>query len=183
MEPKSAQRMTYHLLQRNQPNTARLGMALSRALELILHCERCNNFSENQICALYRSPRRDAHLLCVVETPADILIMEQTECYQNLYFVLMDRLSPLDGIGPKNIHLEHLLKRADNGKMHEIIITTNFTIEGKATAHYIGELLLTRELTISRIARGLPMGSELEHVNSGTLAQAVIERRTLESSP
>jgi recombination protein RecR len=181
--PKSAQRMAYHLLQRDQPGAARLGMALSRALELILRCERCNNFSEMQVCALCRSPRRDAHLLCVVETPADMLMMEQAECYQGLYFVLMGRLSPLDGIGPKDIHLDRLLKRADDGEVREVIVATNFTVEGEATAHYVGELLLARGLRVSRIARGLPVGGELEHVDSGTLAQAVIERRALESSP
>ena len=152
-------------------------MALSRALELILHCERCNTFSEKQVCALCRSPRRDAHLLCVVETPADMLMMEQAECYQGLYFVLMGRLSPLDGIGPKDIHLDRLLKRADDGQVREVIVATNFTVEGEATAHYVGELLLARGLKVSRIARGLPVGGELEHVDSGTLAQAVIERR------
>ena len=132
---------------------------------------------------LCRSPRRDAHLLCVVETPGDMLMMEQAECYQGLYFVLMGRLSPLDGIGPKDIHLDRLLKRADDGEVREVIVATNFTVEGEATAHYVGELLLARGLRVSRIARGLPVGGELEHVDSGTLAQAVIERRALESSP
>jgi recombination protein RecR len=180
--PKSAQRMAYHLLQRDHPGAARLAVALGRALELIRHCERCNTFSEEQVCALCRSPRRDAYLLCVVETPADMLMMEQTECYQGLYFVLMGRLSPLDGIGPKDIHLDRLLKRADDGQVREVIVATNFTVEGEATAHYIGELLLARGLKVSRIARGLPVGGELEHVDSGTLAQAVIERRALEPS-
>ena len=180
--PKSAQRMAYHLLQRDHAGTARLASALSRSLELIRHCERCNTFSEEQICVLCRSMRRDARLLCVVETPADMLMMEQAECYQGLYFVLMGRLSPLDGIGPKDIHLDRLIKRADDGVVSEIIVATNFTVEGEATAHYIGELLLARGLKVSRIARGLPVGGELEHVDSGTLAQAVRERRTIESS-
>lgn len=181
--PKSAQRMAYHLLQRDYPGAARLGTALNRALEMIRHCERCNTFSEEQICPLCRSLRRDAHLLCVVETPGDMLMMEQAECYQGLYFVLMGRLSPLDGIGPREIHLDRLLKRAADGEVREVIVATNFTVEGEATAHYIGELLLARGLKVSRIARGLPVGGELEHVDSGTLAQAVIERRVLESSP
>jgi recombination protein RecR len=181
--PKSAQRMAYHLLQRDQPGAARLAGALGRSLEVIRHCERCNTFTEQQVCGLCRSPRRDAHLLCVVETPADMLMMEQAECYQGLYFVLMGRLSPLDGVGPKDIHLDRLLKRADDGLVREVIVATNFTVEGEATAHYIGELLLARGLKVSRIARGLPVGGELEHVDSGTLAQAVIERRALESSP
>ncbi len=180
--PKSAQRMAFHLLQRDHPGAARLGAALGRAVEVIRHCERCNTFTEEQICGLCRSPRRDAHLLCVVETPADLLMMEQAECYQGLYFVLMGRLSPLDGIGPREIHLDRLVRRADDGQVREVIVATNFTVEGEATAHYIGELLLARGLTVSRIARGLPVGGELEHVDSGTLAQAVIERRALAPS-
>ncbi len=177
--PKSAQRMAFHLLQRDHPGATRLGLALGRAVERIRHCERCNTFTEEQMCALCRSPRRNARLLCVVETPADLLMMELAECYQGLYFVLMGRLSPLDGIGPREIHLDRLLRRADDGEVHEVIVATNFTVEGEATAHYIGELLLARGLAVSRIARGLPVGGELEHVDSGTLAQAVIERRAL----
>ena len=180
--PKSAQRMAFHLLQRDHPGAARLATALGRALELIRHCERCNTFSEEPVCALCHSPRRAAHLLCVVETPADMLMMEQAECYPGLYFVLMGRLSPLDGIGPRDIHLDRLLARAGDGQVREVIIATNFTVEGEATAHYIGELLLARGLKVSRIARGLPVGGELEHVDSGTLAQAVLERRALEPS-
>ena len=178
--PKSSQRMAYHLLQRDHAGAARLAAALGRSLELIRHCERCNTFSEEQVCVLCRSARRDASLLCVVETPADMLMMEQAECYPGLYFVLMGRLSPLDGVGPKDIHLDRLLKRADDGQVTEVIVATNFTVEGEATAHYVGELLLARGLKVSRIARGLPVGGELEHVDSGTLAQAVLERRTLE---
>jgi recombination protein RecR len=181
--PKSAQRMAFHLLQRDHPGAARLASALGRSLELIRHCERCNTFTEDTVCVLCRSPRRDAQLLCVVETPADLLMMEQAECYQGLYFVLMGRLSPLDGIGPKDIHLDRLLRRADDGQVREIILATNFTVEGEATAHDIGELMRERGLKVSRIARGFPVGGALEHVDSGTLAQAVIERRELEPSP
>ncbi len=180
--PKSAQRMAFHLLQRDHPGAARLGAALGRAVEVIRHCERCNTFTEEQICGLCRSPRRDGQLLCVVETPADLLMMEQAECYHGLYFVLMGRLSPLDGIGPREIHLDRLVRRADDGQVREVIVATNFTVEGEATAHYVGELLLARGLAVSRIARGLPVGGELEHVDSGTLAQAVIERRALAPS-
>jgi len=180
--PKSAQRMAYHLLQRDHPGAGRLAAALGRALELIRHCERCNTFAEETVCGLCRSPRRDAQLLCVVETPADMLMMEQTECYSGLYFVLMGRLSPLDGIGPREIHLDRLLKRVEDGVVREVIVATNFTVEGEATAHYIGELLLARGLKVSRIARGVPVGGELEHVDSGTLAQAVLERRSLAPS-
>jgi len=129
------------------------------------------------VCELCRSPRRDASLLCVVESPGDLLMMEQAHCYQGLYFVLMGALSPLDGIGPREIHLDRLAKRAADGVVREVILATNFTVEGEATAHYVGELLRQRGLAVTRIARGLPVGGELEHVDSGTLAQAVAERR------
>lgn len=175
--PKSAQRMAYHLLQRDQQGAARLGQALERALASIRHCERCNTFTEESVCERCRSPRRDASLLCVVETPADLLMMEQTQCYRGHYFVLMGRLSPLDGIGPRELHLDRLLRRATDGEVAEVVLATNFTVEGEATAHYIGELLRPRGLKVSRIARGVPVGGELEHVDSGTLAQAVLERR------
>ena len=175
--PKSAQRMAYHLLQRDKPGAQRLASALGLALERIRHCERCNSFTEDAVCALCRSERRDASLLCVVETPADLLMMEQAQCYDGLYFVLMGALSPLDGIGPHEIHLDRLVRRATDGIVREAILATNFTVEGEATAHYVGELLRAKGLKVSRIARGLPVGGELEHVDSGTLAQAVLERR------
>jgi recombination protein RecR len=177
--PKSAQRMAYHLLQRDHAGAGRLARALGSALELIRHCERCNTFTEETVCALCRSPRRDERQLCVVETPADMLMMEQAACYQGLYFVLMGRLSPLDGIGPKDIHLDRLLSRATDGVVKEVIVATNFTVEGEATAHYAAEMLVARGIKVSRIARGLPVGGELEHVDSGTLAQAVFERRAI----
>jgi len=174
--PKSAQRMAYHLLQRDQPGAGRLARALTQALALIRHCEKCNTFTEEPVCELCRSPRRDSALLCVVETPTDLLMME-SQCYRGQYFVLMGRLSPLDGIGPREIHLDRLVARAADGAVKEVILATNFTVEGEATAHYIGELLRAKGLKVSRIARGLPVGGELEQVDSGTLAQAVIERR------
>jgi recombination protein RecR len=177
--PKSAQRMAFYLLQRDHAGAARLGAAIGAALEKIRHCERCNTFTEDTICPRCRSARRDAQLLCVVETPADMLMMEQAQCYSGMYFVLMGRLSPLDGIGPREIHLDRLIQRADDGVVQEVIVATNFTVEGEATAHYIGELLLARGIKVSRIARGLPVGGELEHVDSGTLAQAVLERRAI----
>ena len=175
--PKSAQRMAYHLLQRDRQGAERLATALSGSVERIRHCGRCNTFTEAEICVLCSSARRDASLLCVVETPGDLLMMEQSQSYTGLYFVLMGRLSPLDGIGPREIHLDRLVKRATDGQVAEVILATNFTVEGEATAHYIAELLLARNLKVSRIARGLPVGGELEHVDSGTLAQAVLERR------
>jgi len=175
--PKSAQRMAYHLLQRDPKGAERLARGLSEALGRIRHCERCNTFTENLMCALCSSPRRDASLLCVVESPGDLLMMEQSQSYRGLYFVLMGRLSPLDGVGPAEIHLDRLARRATDGTVQEVILATNFTVEGEATAHYVSEMLAGKGLKVSRIARGLPVGGELEHVDSGTLAQAVLERR------
>lgn len=177
--PKSSQRMAYHLLQRDHAGALTLANALTRALQVIRHCEKCNSFSEEPVCDLCRAPNRDPALLCVVETPGDLLMMEQAQCYRGLYFVLMGRLSPLDGIGPREIHLDRLLKRARDGVVREVVLATNFTMEGEATAHYIGELLKDNEMKLSRIARGLPVGGELEHVDSGTLAQAMGERRVI----
>jgi recombination protein RecR len=177
--PKSAQRMAYHLLQRDQAGARRLADTLELALQRIRLCEKCNSFAELNVCMLCSSPRRDAGLLCVVETPADLLMMEQAQCYQGLYFVLMGPLSPLDGIGPREIHLDRLVQRATDGVVRETILATNFTVEGEATAHYIGELLRARGVRTTRIARGLPVGGELEHVDGGTLAQAVRERREI----
>jgi recombination protein RecR len=177
--PKSAQRMAYHLLQRDQPGARRLSDALSLALERIRHCEMCNSFAEESVCALCRSPRRDPEHLCVVETPGDLLVVEQAQCFNGLYFVLMGALSPLDGVGPREINLDRLIGRATDGVVREVILATNFTVEGDATAHYVGELLRAKGLRVSRIARGLPVGGELEHVDSGTLAQAVMERREI----
>lgn len=175
--PKSAARMAYHLLQRDRNGAARLSLALTAALDKLHHCQRCNNFSETPVCETCASPRRDARQLCVVEMPADLMMMEQAHCYRGLYFVLMGRLSPLDGIGPREIHLDRLVRRASDGVVKEVILATNFTVEGEATAHYISELLQPRGIKVTRIARGLPVGGELEHVDSGTLAQAVLERR------
>jgi len=175
--PKSAQRMAYHLVQRDKKGADRLARALSESLDRIRHCERCNTFTESELCALCSSARRDASLLCVVESPGDLLMMEQSQSYSGLYFVLMGRLSPLDGIGPSEIHLDRLTRRATDGIVQEVILATNFTVEGDATAHYIAELLGGKGLKMTRIARGLPVGGELEHVDAGTLAQAVLERR------
>ncbi|MFZ2525478.1 MAG: recombination mediator RecR [Candidatus Ferrigenium altingense] len=179
--PKSAQRMAYHLLQRDRAGALRLAQSLEAAASNIRHCGMCNNFSEQEVCALCASAKRDADLLCVVEMPADLLMMEQTQCYRGKYFVLMGRLSPLDGIGAKELHFDRLLKRvqerAHEGKLAEVILATNFTVEGDATAHYLATLLQSQGIKVSRIARGLPVGGELEQVDSGTLAQAVLERR------
>ncbi len=176
--PKSAQRMAYHLLQRDKPGALRLAQALGVAVENIRHCAMCNNFSEEEVCALCNSGKRDASLLCVVEMPADLLMMEQAQCYRGMYYVLMGRLSPLDGIGARELHLERLVKRAQEHPC-EVILATNFTVEGDATAHTIATMLRAQGIKVSRIARGLPVGGELEHVDSGTLAQAVLERRAV----
>src|SRR2546423_7419512 len=169
--------MAYHLLQRDAKGAERLARGLNDALGRIRHCARCNTFTEAELCAVCCSARRDASLLCVVESPGDLLMMEQSQSYSGLYFVLMGRLSPLDGIGPREIHLDRLAARAADGIVREVILATNFTVEGEATAHYISELLGGKGLAVTRIARGLPVGGELEHVDSGTLAQAFLERR------
>ncbi|MBS0321933.1 MAG: recombination protein RecR [Proteobacteria bacterium] len=175
--PKAAQRMALHLLQHDRPGAMRLSVALARATDSVHHCERCNTFTEDTLCTLCRSTKRDEALLCIVETPADLLMVEQTHAYDGLYFVLMGRLSPLDGIGPRDIALDRLLKRATDGRVREVVLATNFTHEGEATAHYIGELLANRGIRVSRLARGVPVGGELEYVDAGTLAQALRERR------
>ena len=177
--PKSAQRMAYHLLQRDQRGAARLAGALGHALEVLRHCTRCNSFCEDEVCVRCANPRRDQSLLCVVEMPADLAMLEQTHSYPGLYYVLMGRLSPLDGVGPRELGLEKLLARAADGQVQEVILATNFTNEGEATAHMISELLQPRGVRVSRIARGIPVGGELEHTDTGTIAQALMERRPL----
>jgi recombination protein RecR len=175
--PKSALRMAYYLLQRDRKGANGLANALSDALETVGHCQLCNNFSEQPTCPICASEKRNATLLCIVEMPTDVMMLEQTQSYDGLYFVLMGRLSPLDGVGPKEINLDKLIKRAQNGIVKEVILATNYTVEGEATAHYIIELLKAREIKVSRIARGLPMGGEIEYIDSGTLAQAIVERK------
>ncbi|NLD70978.1 MAG: recombination protein RecR [Limnobacter sp.] len=174
---RTAQRFAYHLLQHDREGAALLSRALGEAVERIRHCARCNTFTELEICETCASPRRDSSLLCVVETPADQLMVEQTMSFPGLYFVLMGRLSPLDGIGPRQIGLERLLERASDPALREVILATNFTQEGEATAHYIGELLRARGIRVSRLARGVPVGSELEYVDPSTIAQALRDRR------
>ena len=175
--PRSAQRMAYHLLQRDQSGARRLSEALGRALDVLRHCQRCNSFSEQDVCARCTSPGRDARQLCVVEMPADLAVLEQSRSYNGLYYVLMGRLSPLDGIGPRELGLERLLARAADGVVEEVILATNFTNEGEATAHLVSELMHARGLRVSRLSRGVPVGGELEHTDAGTIAQALIERR------
>ncbi len=175
--PKSAQRMAYHLLQRDRRGAERLAKGLDAALQHLHHCARCNNFSEAEVCDQCLSTRRDPTQLCIVEMPIDLNSMEQTHAYSGLYYVLMGRLSPLDGIGPKELAFERLFNRAADGVVKEVILATNFTNEGEATAHYLSELLHARGLKVSRIARGLPVGGELEYSDAATVAQALLERR------
>lgn len=177
--PKAALRMALHLLQYDRDGAERLARALGHAARSVRQCDRCNTFTEAEVCALCRSSHRDSSLLCVVETPAEQMVIEQAGAYSGLYYVLMGRLSPLDGIGPREIRLERLLRRATDGAVKEVILATNFTNEGEATAHYLGELLNARGLLVSRLARGVPVGSELEFVDAGTLAEALRSRRPL----
>jgi len=177
--PKSAQRMAYYLLQRDRQGANGLAQALDNALQVVGHCKLCNTFSEQPVCSLCESNQRDSSVLCVVEMPTDLIMLENTRAYAGMYFVLMGRLSPLDGIGPKEIHLDKLIKRAQDGIVQEVILATNYTVEGDATAHYISELLRARGIKVSRIARGMPMGGEIEYVDTGTLAQAMLERRNV----
>ena len=177
--PKSAQRLAYYLMQRDRPGAQQLADALQLALGALRHCQRCNTFTEAEICERCLSSKRDASLLCVVETPVDMNMMEQTHAYSGLYYVLMGRVSPLDGIGPRELQLEQLLARAGDGVVQEVILVTNFTNEGEVTAHYLTEMLKSRAIRVSRIARGVPVGGELEYVDAGTLAQAVRERRSV----
>ncbi len=169
--------MAYHLLQRERSAAQRLADDLAAALQRIRHCQRCNTFTEDDICERCLSLKRDPSQLCVVEMPVDLNMMEQTHAYNGLYYVLMGRLSPLDGVGPKELKLERLLERAADGVVREVVMATNFTNEGEATAHYLSEILHARGIKVSRIARGLPVGGELEYTDAGTIAQAFYERR------
>jgi recombination protein RecR len=174
---KSAQRMAFHLLQHDRDGAARIATSLQKAMADVRHCERCHTFTEGAICSTCADERRDARLLCVVETPADQAALERTGSYKGLYFVLMGRLSPLDGVGARDIGLAQLIERATDGSVEEVIVATNFTAEGEATAHVIGETLKSRGLRVTRLARGVPIGSELEYVDLGTIAHALSDRR------
>ena len=177
--PKSALRLTYFLLQRNRSGAKNLSEKISNALEQLMHCELCNNFSEEPKCSICLSNNRDVSTICIVEMPTDLLMLEETHSYNGLYFILMARLSPLDGIGPNDIHLSKLINRIKDSNIKELILATNFTVEGNATAEYIKELFKDVGIKTSRIARGLPMGGEIEYVDSGTLAQAIVERKAI----
>lgn len=174
---KSAQRMAYHLLQHDRLAMPRLAEALTAAGERIKHCERCHTFSETPICSVCADVQRDGKLLCVVETPADQAALERTGSYRGYYFVLLGRLSPLDGIGTRDIGAAELLARAGEKGVEEVILATSFTAEGEATAHVLVEALKSRGIKATRLARGVPVGSELEYVDLGTIAHALTDRR------
>jgi recombination protein RecR len=174
---KSAQRMAFHLLQHDRDGAARLAASLQAAVANVRHCERCHTFTESAVCSTCLDASRDARLLCVVETPADQAALERTGSYRGMYFVLMGRLSPLDGVGARDIGLQQLLDRAADGVVEELIVATNFTAEGEATAHVIAEAMKSRGVRVTRLARGVPIGSELEYVDLGTIAHALIDRR------
>ena len=174
---KSAQRMAFHLLQRDRDGARRLAQALSGAVEHVGHCERCHTFSETPLCAICADGSRDARQLCVVETPADQAALERTGSFHGLYFVLLGRISPLDGIGARDIGAAELLSRAGDGKVEEAILALSFTAEGEATAHALGQALKAQGLKVTRLARGVPAGSELEYVDLSTIAHALVDRR------
>ena len=176
--PKSAQRIAYHMLQHDRDGAMQLSEALSTAIATVRHCSRCNTFTESEICETCCDEERDATLLCVTETPADQMMIEQTLTFRGYYFVLMGSLSPLDGIGPREIRFDKLIERATDGIVKEVILATSFNNEGEATAHYISEMLKARGLHVSRLARGVPVGAELEYVDIGTIARAFLDRRT-----
>ena len=174
---KSAQRIAFHLLQHDRPAAQQLSQALAQACAQVRHCQRCYTFTEGEVCATCMDATRDASRLCVVETPADQAAMERTAAFRGLYFVLMGRLSPLDGVGPRDIGVQKLLERAGDGVVQEVILATSFTAEGEATAHVIGQALKRRGIHVTRLARGVPVGSELEYVDLGTIAHALADRR------
>lgn len=175
--PKSAQRMAFHLLERDREGAQQIARALSQALERVTNCKRCSNFSEAELCAICSSTRRDPSLLCIVESPSDLVSLDQAGVYNGMYFVLMGRLSPLDGIGPEQIGIPRLEALLNEGAIKEVVLATNLTVEGEATAHYIGELVRRRNIRATRIAYGVPVGGELEYTDRSTLARALSGRR------
>ncbi len=179
---KSAQRMAFHLLQHDRAGALQLARALQHATESVRHCVLCHTFTEDDICVTCADPRRDRRLLCVVETPADQAALERTGAYKGLFFVLMGKLSPLDGVGPREIGLQKLFDRVDAStdgerEVREVILATNFTAEGETTAYLISQGLKSRGIAVTRLARGVPVGSELEYVDLGTIAHALVDRR------
>ena len=178
--PKSAQRMAFHLLQRDRQGGTMIANALSHAVERVGHCTLCRTLCDLEICYICNNQRRDPSLLCVVESPADVLAIEQSGTYQGLYFVLMGHLSPLDGIGPEQLGIAQLQQRLDENMIKEVILATNPTVEGETTAYYLAKLVSTRGIRASRIAHGVPLGSEIEYIDGGTLADAISGRSPME---
>lgn len=178
--PKSAQRMSLHLLERDREGAQLLATALQVAMERVGRCQRCRNFTELDVCEICIDTRRDAHTICVVETPADVLAIEQSGSFKGKYFVLMGHLSPIDGIGPAEIGLEDFYQRVVDEEITEVILATNPTVEGEATAYYLTDMLQPVGVAVSRIAHGVPLGGELEYVDGSTLAHALSGRRLVE---
>jgi len=176
---KSAQRMAFHLLERDRDGAERIAKTLTDAMEKIGHCESCRMFAEEQLCPICLSERRDAAILCIVETPADVIAIEQTGCFSGKYFVLMGHLSPIDGIGPSDIGIPLLQERFKEGLVKEVILATNPTVEGEATAHFLAELAKQSNITASRIAHGVPIGGELEYIDQSTIQHAFAGRQQL----
>jgi recombination protein RecR len=178
---KSASRMAFHLLQHDRVGAQMMAQALTNAASQVLHCTQCNTFTQNEVCNTCSDAQRDQTRLCVVETPADQLALERTGAFKGLYFVLMGKLSPLDGIGPNEIGLKKLFQRVsqqqEGSAIQEVILATNFTAEGETTAHVISEGMKARGIKVTRLARGVPIGSELEYVDLGTIAHALVDRR------
>jgi recombination protein RecR len=177
--PKTAQRMAFHLLQDGREGARRLAEGLENALVNVTRCRQCRMFTESELCAICAAPQRDASLLCVVESPADVVAVEQSGGYRGRYFVLMGHLSPLDGIGPEQLGIGQLESLLEGGAVQEVILATNPTVEGEATAHFLAELVGARGLRATRIAHGVPIGGELEYIDGGTLAHALAGRHTL----
>ncbi|MFT4822618.1 MAG: recombination protein RecR [Halioglobus sp.] len=178
--PKSAQRMTLHLLERDREGAAKLAEAIGEAIDKVGHCKRCRNFTELEVCEICSDSKRDATTICVVETPADVLAVESSSSFRGIYFILMGHLSPIDGIGPEDIGLDLLQQRVLDENIQEIILATNPTVEGEATAYYLTDLLNDAPVKVSRIAHGVPLGGELEYVDGSTLAHAFSGRRLVE---
>lgn len=177
--PKSAQRIAFHLLERDREGARRLSTSLVEAVDNIKHCSSCRTFSETELCTLCSNQSRSQAQLCIVESPVDVIAIEQANSFNGLYFVLMGHLSPLDGIGPEDLGLDQLVDRFDKDKIEEVIIATNPTVEGEATAHYISELARSRNIRATRLAHGIPLGGELEYIDSGTLSHAFTGRRDI----
>jgi recombination protein RecR len=175
--PKTAQRFAYHLLHQDRAGASLLSQTLQNALDRVARCEKCNTLSETAVCKVCGDSSRDVQLLCIVENPTDQASIEQTLSFMGFYYVLMGRLAPLDGIGPKEIGFDKLLARVEGGEVKEAIIATSFTAEGEATAHYLGQFLKARGIKATRLARGVPLGAELEYVDASTIAQALRDRR------